>query len=57
MPLIYFDLMQFDQKIGQYHLTGTDIAMTEGDFYEPLVVQTAWGAKIGSMNYEVLQNI
>ena len=31
-PLMYFDFMQFDQKVGQYHLTGTDIVVTKSDF-------------------------
>ena len=31
-PFTYFDFMQFDQKVGQYHLKGTDIAITKIDF-------------------------
>ena len=31
-PLTYFDFMQFDQKVGQYHLTDTDIVITKNDF-------------------------
>ena len=31
-PFTYFDFMQFDQKFGQYHLKGTDIAITKIDF-------------------------
>ena len=30
--LTYFDFMQFDQKVGRYHLTGTDIVITKSDF-------------------------
>ena len=31
-PLTYFDFMQFDQKVGQYHLKGTDAVVTKSDF-------------------------
>ena len=31
-PLTCFDFVQFDQKVGQYHLTGTDIVITKSDF-------------------------
>ena len=31
-PFTYFDFMQFDQKVGQYHLKGTDIAIAKIDF-------------------------
>ena len=53
---MYFDFMQFDQKVGQYHLTGTDIVITKSAiFYGSLAVQTPWGAKQSSINY-VLPN-
>ena len=32
LPLTYFGFMQFDQKVGQYHLTDTDIVITKNDF-------------------------
>ena len=31
-PLTYFDVMQLDLKVGQYHLRGTDIVITKSDF-------------------------
>ena len=31
-PLTWFDKMQFYQKVGQYHLTGTDIVIRESEF-------------------------
>ena len=54
--LKYLDFMQFNQKVGQYHLTGTDIVITKSAiFYGSLAVQTPWGAKQSSINY-VLPN-
>ena len=52
--LRYLDFMQFDQKVGQYHLPGTDIVITKSaNFYGSLAVQTPWGAKQGSLNYDL----
>ena len=31
-PFTYFEFMQFHQKVGQYHLTGTDVVITNSDF-------------------------
>ena len=32
LPVTYFDFMQYDQKVGQYHFTSIDIVITESDF-------------------------
>ena len=31
-PFTYFDFMQFDQKVEQYHLADTNIVITKSDF-------------------------
>ena len=52
--LKYLDFMQFNQKVGQYHLTGTDIVITKSAiFYGSLAVQRPRGAKQSSINYDL----
>ena len=31
LSLTYFDFLQFDQKVGQYHLVGADLVITKSD--------------------------
>ena len=55
-PPRYFDFMQFDQKVRKYHLTDTDIVITKIDFLCVTSGANTWGAKLSSINCEVLQN-
>lgn len=48
--------MQFDQKVRKYHLTDTDIVITKIDFLCVTSGANTWGAKLSSINCEVLQN-